>query len=46
MPLRGAAFNLAYWILQSRDEAEDVVHEAYLRAFRAFPNFQGDGVRP
>ncbi len=43
MPLRGAAFNLAYWILQSRDEAEDVVQEAYLRAFRAFPNFQGDG---
>jgi RNA polymerase sigma-70 factor (ECF subfamily) len=46
LPLRGAAFNLAYWILQSREEAEDVVQEAYLRAFRAFPRFQGDSVRP
>jgi RNA polymerase sigma-70 factor (ECF subfamily) len=46
VPLRGAAFNLAYWILQSREEAEDVVQEAYLRAFRAFPRFKGDNVRP
>ena len=46
MPLRSAAFNLAYWIVQSREEAEDVVQEAYLRAFRAFPNFKGDSVRP
>lgn len=46
MPLRGAAFNLAYWLLQSRAEAEDVVQEAYLRAFTAFPKFKGDNVRP
>jgi RNA polymerase sigma-70 factor (ECF subfamily) len=46
MPLRGAAFNLAYWILQSREEAEDVVQEAYLRAFRAFPRFRGENVKP
>jgi RNA polymerase sigma-70 factor (ECF subfamily) len=46
MPLRGAAFNLAYWILKSREEAEDVVQEAYLRAFRAFPRFRGENVRP
>lgn len=45
MPLKGAAFNLAYWILQSREEAEDVVQEAYLRAFRAFPRFKGENVR-
>ena len=46
MPLRNAAFNLAFWILQNREEAEDVVQEAYLRAFRAFPRFKGDSVRP
>jgi RNA polymerase sigma-70 factor (ECF subfamily) len=46
MPLRGAAFNLAYWILQSREEAEEVVQEAYLRAFRAFPRFKGENARP
>ena len=45
MPLKGAAFNLAYWIVQSREEAEDVVQEAYLRAFRAFPRFRGENVR-
>lgn len=46
MPLRSAAFNLAYWILQNRDDAEDVVQEAYLRAYRAFPSFRGESVRP
>jgi RNA polymerase sigma-70 factor (ECF subfamily) len=46
MPLRGPAFNLAFWILQSREEAEDVVQEAFLRAFRAFPRFKGESVRP
>ena len=35
-----------FWILQNREEAEDVVQEAYLRAFRAFPRFKGDSVRP
>lgn len=45
LPLKGAAFNLAYWIVQSREEAEDVVQEAYLRAFRAFPKFRGENVR-
>ena len=46
MPLRRMAFNLAFWILQNREEAEDVVQDAYLRAFRAFPKFEGDSVRP
>jgi RNA polymerase sigma-70 factor (ECF subfamily) len=46
MPHRNAVFNLAYWILRSREEAEDVVQEAYLRAFRAFPAFKGDAIKP
>ena len=31
MPHHNAAFNLAYWILRNREEAEDVVQEAYVR---------------
>ena len=46
IPHRNAAFNLAYWILQSREEAEDAVQDAYVRAFRAFKAFSGDGARP
>ena len=46
MPHRNAAFNLAYWMLRNRDEAEDVVQDAYLRAFRAFPTFKGDAIKP
>jgi RNA polymerase sigma-70 factor, ECF subfamily len=45
MPHRNAAFNLAFWMLRNRDEAEDVVQEAYLRAFRAFPAFRGDAFK-
>src|SRR6185369_5694845 len=46
LPHKDAAFNLAYWILQSPDEAEDAVQDAYIRAFRAFESLTGDGVRP
>ena len=42
---RNAAFNLAYWILQSREDAEDAVQDAFVRAFRAFDTFAGTGVR-
>jgi RNA polymerase sigma-70 factor (ECF subfamily) len=42
---RNAAFNLAYWILQSREDAEDAVQDAFVRAFRAFDTFAGIGVR-
>lgn len=41
-----AAFNLAYWILRDRDDAEDVVQDAYMRAFRAFQSRTGDDPRP
>jgi len=40
---RNSAFNLAYWILRSREDAEDAVQDAYVRAFRAFDTFSGAG---
>src|SRR5262245_8811893 len=41
-----AAYNLAFWLVRSRPDAEDVVQDAYLRALRAFQNFHGDDMRP
>jgi RNA polymerase sigma-70 factor (ECF subfamily) len=40
-----SAFNLAYWILQSREDADGAVEDATVRAFRAFDAFAGAGVR-
>jgi RNA polymerase sigma-70 factor (ECF subfamily) len=45
MPHRAAAYNLAYWLLQDREEAQDVVQDAYLRAFQAYPAFDGQHVK-
>jgi RNA polymerase sigma-70 factor (ECF subfamily) len=39
LPHLDAAYNLARWITGDNQDAEDVVEEAYLRAFRAFDNF-------
>lgn len=46
LPCMEAAYNLAFWLLRSRPDAEDVVQEAYLRALRAFDGFRGDDIRP
>ncbi|HWE16960.1 MAG TPA: sigma-70 family RNA polymerase sigma factor [Hyphomicrobiaceae bacterium] len=46
LPHMKAAFNLAYWIVRSREEAEDVVQDAFVRAFRAFPRFDGAAPKP
>jgi RNA polymerase sigma-70 factor, ECF subfamily len=46
LPHMGAAFNLAFWLVRSHADAEDVVQEAYMRAFRAFHSFAGPDVRP
>jgi RNA polymerase sigma-70 factor (ECF subfamily) len=40
VPHLNAAYNLARW-LTNRDDAEDLVQEAYLRAFRFFDSFDG-----
>ena len=36
-----AAYNLARWLTRNELDAEDVVQEAYLRAFSYFATFQG-----
>lgn len=46
LPHMDAAYNLALWLVRSRADAEDVVQDAYLRAFRAFHTLTGDDVRP
>jgi len=41
-----AAYSLAYRYLRSREAAEDVVQEAYIRALRARESFQGEHIKP
>ena len=46
LPHLGAAYNLARWLTRDDTDAEDVVQEAYLRAFRHFGSFHGGNGRP
>lgn len=46
MPHLDAAYNLARWLVRNTHDAEDVVQEACLRAFRFFGGFQGGDARP
>jgi len=45
MPHLNAAYNLARWLTRNGDDAEDLVQEACLRAFRSFETFQGRDAR-
>jgi RNA polymerase sigma-70 factor (ECF subfamily) len=45
LPHMDAAKNLAKWLLRNEEDAEDVVQEAYLRAFRSFGGFHGSNGR-
>jgi RNA polymerase sigma factor (sigma-70 family) len=46
LPHLGDAYALARWITGSRADAEDVVQDACLRAFRAIGSFKGGHARP
>jgi sigma-70-like protein len=45
LPQLDAAYNLARWLVRNTHDAEDVVQEAYLRAFKFFAGYQGGDAR-
>lgn len=45
LPHQDAAFNLARWLVRSRSDAEDVVQDAMMRAYRFFVGFHGGDAR-
>jgi RNA polymerase sigma factor (sigma-70 family) len=46
LPHLDAAYNLARWLSRSPADAEDIVQDAMLRAFRAFDGFRGGDIKP
>src|SRR5439155_11663035 len=45
LPHLDAAHNLARWLMRNEQDAQDVVQEAYLRAFKSFAGFHGSNGR-
>ncbi|HEY1719949.1 MAG TPA: sigma-70 family RNA polymerase sigma factor [Magnetospirillaceae bacterium] len=46
IPHLDAAYSLARWLTRNDTEADDVVQDAFLRAYRAFEGFRGGDARP
>jgi RNA polymerase sigma-70 factor (ECF subfamily) len=45
LPHLDSAYNLARWLTHNAADADDIVQEAYLRAFRYFKGFRGGDAR-
>src|SRR5438876_7947268 len=45
LPHMDAAHNLAKWLLRNEQDAQDVVQETFLRAFKSFGGFRGSNGR-
>jgi RNA polymerase sigma-70 factor (ECF subfamily) len=45
LPHLPSAYNLARWLTRNGSDADDVVQEAFLRAYRFFPSFRGTDAR-
>jgi RNA polymerase sigma-70 factor (ECF subfamily) len=46
LPHLDAAYNFARWLTRSPADADDIVQEAMLRAWRGFDGFRGTDVKP
>ena len=46
LPHLDAAHNLARWLARPPADADDIVQEAILRAYRSFDGFRGDDAKP
>ena len=46
LPHLDAAYNLARWLARPPLDAEDIVQDAIVRAYRAFDSVRGDDVKP
>jgi RNA polymerase sigma-70 factor (ECF subfamily) len=46
MPHMEAAYNLARYLTRDASAAEDIVQDAYLRAYRSFDGWRGEAAKP